>query len=186
MNGIVKIARESLKPGECLCHYCTAKCCRYFALPIDTPTTWKDFDYLRWFMMHGRVSVFVEGETWYLMVHSECRHLLPDNRCGTYDTRPDICRAYSTVDCEYEDDAVYDKFFETPEQIWEYAEAVLRPRRKRRQKGAPAVSLPILHTVPAVQSVPGDPTVESGQRRDDFPPPKRARRQTSDQRAVPG
>ena len=86
----LKPRREEVPKDKVLCEYCTAKCCRYFALPMETPTTWQDFDYLRWFMMHGRVSVFVEGETWYLMVHAECRHLLPDNRCGTYDTRPAI------------------------------------------------------------------------------------------------
>ncbi|HUE15056.1 MAG TPA: hypothetical protein VMR25_12875, partial [Planctomycetaceae bacterium] len=65
----------------------------------------------------------------------------------TYDTRPDICRSYSTVDCEYEDDAVYDKFFETPEQIWEYAEAVLPPRRRRGGKQPLRISLPVLSSV---------------------------------------
>ena len=39
-----KIKREDLKPGEFLCDYCTAKCCRYFALPIETPESWKEFD----------------------------------------------------------------------------------------------------------------------------------------------
>jgi len=141
---LTKFRREDLKPGECLCLHCTAKCCRYFALPIETPTTWKDFDYLRWFMMHGRVSVFVDDDTWYLMVHSECRHLLPDHRCGTYETRPAICREYSTADCEYEDDAVYDKFFETPEQIWEYAEAVLPPKRNRGRGDRKEAAAPVL------------------------------------------
>ena len=92
MSAVPRFRREDLKAGECLCTYCTAKCCRYFALPIDAPTTWKDFDYIRWFMMHGRVSIFVEGETWYLMIHADCKHLLEDHRCGTYDTRPEICR----------------------------------------------------------------------------------------------
>jgi hypothetical protein len=32
------------------------------------------------------------------------------------------------VDCEYEDDWVYDHYFETSEQVEEYAEAVLGPR----------------------------------------------------------
>jgi uncharacterized protein len=147
MPAAPKFRREDLKPGECLCSYCTAKCCRYFALPIDAPTTWKDFDYLRWFMMHGRVALFVEGETWYLMVYADCKHLLPDHRCGTYDTRPDICRSYSTVGCEYDDDAVYDMFFETPEQIWEYAEAILPPRRRRGARKSLKVSLPVLSNV---------------------------------------
>jgi len=139
-----KFPREKLKAGECLCTYCTGKCCRYFALPMEEPTTWKEFDYLRWFMMHGRVSIFVEDKVWYLMVHADCRHLLPDNRCGTYETRPQVCREYSITNCEYEDDAVYEKYFETPEQIWEYAAAVMPPRRKRRRAGAPALTLPVL------------------------------------------
>jgi uncharacterized protein len=147
MPTVPKFRRENLKPGESLCSYCTAKCCRYFALPIDKPTTWQDFDYLRWFMMHGRVALFVEGKTWYLMVYADCKHLLPDYRCGTYETRPSICRAYKTVDCEYDDDAVYDQFFETPEQIWEYAEAVLPPRRTRGKRKSLPVSLPILSAV---------------------------------------
>lgn len=140
---VPQIKREDLKPGEVLCSYCTAKCCRYFALPIDTPDNWDDFEHIRWYMLHGQVSIFVEDETWYLMVHADCKHILPDNRCGIYETRPHICREYTTDNCEYEEDAVYDKFFETPEQMWEYAEAVMPPR-KRKQKQ----QLPVLSTTP--------------------------------------
>src|SRR5687768_14556066 len=120
--------REELKAGECLCEHCTAKCCRYFALPIDTPTTGKDFDYMRWYLLHDRASIFTEDETWYLLMQTACRHLQSDNRCGIYDTRPQICREYTTDDCEYDDSWVYERYFETPEQVSEYAEAVL-PRR---------------------------------------------------------
>ncbi len=42
---------------------------------------------------------------------------------------PQICRDYSTDNCEYEDDWVYEKYFETPEQVEEYVDAVL-PREK--------------------------------------------------------
>ena len=38
-------------------------------------------------------------------------------------------------------------FFETPEQIWEYAEAVLPPRRQRGKRKSLPVSLPILSSV---------------------------------------
>ena len=43
-----KPKREELKADEVLCDHCTAKCCRYYAFPIDEPRTWKDFDYIRW------------------------------------------------------------------------------------------------------------------------------------------
>src|SRR5687768_620459 len=100
----VKPRREAVPAGECLCEHCTAKCCRYFALPLDTPEARKDFDTLRWFLLHQRTSIFVDDGTWYLLVHTECRRLQADGRCGIYETRPQICRAYSTKNCEYEDE----------------------------------------------------------------------------------
>jgi Fe-S-cluster containining protein len=125
------VRRNGRPADEGLCASCAAKCCRYFALPIDTPTTWKDFDSIRWFLLHDRVTVFREDGTWYLLVHTECRHLDADHRCAIYATRPRICRDYSTNNCEYRDDWVYDRYLETPEQVEEYAEAVLGPRRGR-------------------------------------------------------
>jgi Fe-S-cluster containining protein len=119
------MTRKDLKPGEVPCQYCTAKCCRYFALPIEIPTKRSDFDHIRWYMLHGRVAIFVEGQTWYLLIYADCKHIRDDYKCGIYESRPDICRKYSTDECEFEDDAVYDKYFETPEQLWEYAEALL-------------------------------------------------------------
>jgi uncharacterized protein len=141
-----RINRKDLKPGEVLCAYCTAKCCRYFALPIDTPTDRNDFEHLRWYMLHGRISLFVEDETWYLMVHNDCEALQEDNRCGIYEDRPGICRKYTTDECEYDDDAVYDRFFETPDQIWEYAQAVLPDEfpLPRRSESPADVSLPVV------------------------------------------
>ena len=144
--------RKDLPSGDVLCNHCTARCCRYFALPIDTPAEWKDFDNLRWFMLHGRISVFVDQKTWYLVVHNDCRHLQPDNLCGIYSDRPQICSDYSTKDCEFDNDFVYDKMFETPEQIDEYAEAVLPPKKSRRRKSQP-VGLPILN-VPLAEPLP--------------------------------
>ena len=137
-----KVKREDLKPGEVLCEYCTAKCCRYFALPLDTPETRDDYNHIRWYMMHGNVSIFVEDDTWFLLVYADCKHILTDNRCGIYEDRPGICRRYTTVNCEYDDDSTYEKFFETPEQLWEYAEAVLPPRRRKRANQP--IALPVL------------------------------------------
>lgn len=139
-----RLKREQIPAGACLCEYCPGKCCRYFALPIDTPENWKDFDYLRWYMLHGPVSIFIEKDTWYLMVHTVCRHLQSDNRCGIYETRPEICRDYTTADCEYDDDWVYDRYFETPEQIEEYAEAILPPRTGKSFRSARPPRFPVL------------------------------------------
>ena len=119
-----KPRREDVGPHRNLCDYCTGKCCRYFALPIETPTTPRDFDFLRWFLLHERASVFTEDENWYLLVHTQCKHLRPDHRCGIYAVRPQVCREYKTDDCEYAENWTYERYFETPEQVEEYQEAV--------------------------------------------------------------
>ena len=140
--GLQKPPRNSVPP-ERLCEYCTAKCCQYFALPIETPTEREDFDYIRWFLLHDRATVFVDGETWYLLVHTACEHLRPDNRCGIYEQRPQICRDYSTTECEYEDNLVYDQYFELAEQVEEYVEARFGPKNGNRRSPKPPL-LPIL------------------------------------------
>jgi Fe-S-cluster containining protein len=138
-----KLRREEIPPGDVLCDHCTAKCCRYFALPIDEPTEMEDFEYLRWFLLHDRAAAFTEDGSWYLLVYTECKHLQADNRCGIYATRPQVCRDYSTHNCEYEDDWVYDQYFETSEQVEEYTEAVLGPT-KGNIRSQPPPLLPVL------------------------------------------
>ena len=145
MTTAVKMTRENLPKGDCLCNHCPAKCCHYFALPIDIPETMKDFDYVRWFLLHERATVFVEDESWYLLVHTTCQHLQPDNRCGIYLTRPEICREYSTDNCEYDEDCAYEKYFETAQQVAEYVEAVFCSGGDSIRSPEPA-ALPILGT----------------------------------------
>ena len=120
--------RNELGADEVLCSYCPAKCCCYFALPIETPEDWKDFEFIRWYLLHERATVFIDDDSWYLLVHNRCKHLGEDNLCTCYETRPQICRDYTTENCEYEDTWVYDNYWETAEQVEEYAEATLGPR----------------------------------------------------------
>jgi Fe-S-cluster containining protein len=138
-----KPRREDLPPGDVLCNHCTAKCCKYFALPLDEPTDREDFEFIRWFLLHDQAAVFTEEGTWYLLVQTQCKRLQPDNRCGIYETRPPVCREYSTDNCEYEDNWVYDHYFETSEQVEEYIEAVLGPTKGNIRSARPPL-LPIL------------------------------------------
>ena len=139
-----KPTREELGANESLCDFCSAKCCQYFALPLDTPTTARDFDFLRWFLLHDRASVFTEDDVWYLLVHTPCKHLRPDRRCGTYPTRPQVCREYHTDNCEYADDWTYERYFETAEQVEEYAEAVLDRPPGQSLRSPPPPVLPVI------------------------------------------
>lgn len=125
------ITRAQLPEGDCLCNHCTALCCRYFSMPIKSPRTWDDFDRIHWYLQHGKIALFVEDGTWYLVVFGACRYLTPENMCGIYVTRPVICGQYTTDGCEYDNDFVFDQYFETPAQILEYAEAILPPRTSK-------------------------------------------------------
>jgi Fe-S-cluster containining protein len=141
--GLPKIRRKDVPEGKVLCEYCTAKCCRYFAMPIETPDTFEDYEFIRWFLLHDRATVFKEDDDWYLLVHTECEHLQADYRCGIYETRPQICRDYTTKECEYEDDWTYDFYLETADQVAEYTEAIL-PKNGRKMRSRKPPLLPVL------------------------------------------
>ena len=119
--------------GTILCEHCTAVCCKYVALPIDRPTTLRDFNDMRWYLMHEGVSVFVEDGDWYVQFATACRNLEPDNHCGIYETRPQICREYKAGECDYESGMHdYEHLFTRPEHIDAYTAQWQKKRRAKR------------------------------------------------------
>jgi Fe-S-cluster containining protein len=96
----------NIQTDEPDCLACKSVCCRHIASHIDTPTTKKDFDHLRWYLMHEHVKVGIDLDAnWLLEVATPCRHL-KNNRCAIYTTRPKICRDYpgKNHSCEFEGD----------------------------------------------------------------------------------
>jgi len=123
-------------PGV-LCEHCTGLCCRYIALPIDTPEDRGDFDDIRWYLLHENVAVFVEDGQWYVSFAADCRHLLPDFRCAIYRSRPRICREYTTDNCDYHSgDYGWELYFTCPEHLDEYVRARQREGRGRRKRNS--------------------------------------------------
>ncbi len=121
--------------GSVLCEHCNGQCCRYLALPIDKPKTRRDFDDIRWYLLHRNVLVFVEDGDWYIQFTTPCRHLGADHRCGIYDRRPAICREYATAECDYRaGEYEYDLLFTEPEQIEAFARRFIRERRLRARR----------------------------------------------------
>ncbi len=130
---------------DSLCNQCVALCCRYFALQIEKPRTRRDFEDLRWYILHEDASIFVEDGEWYLQINRKCRALLPDNRCAIYHNRPSICREYKTNGCDWHADAYqYDHLFTEPEQIEAFAKEYLREQRRRRRVSSRRASKPKL------------------------------------------
>ena len=116
------------------CVRCRGLCCRYFGLPIDTPETAGDFDDIRWYLLHKNTEVYVSDDDWYLNVKNTCKHLQADYGCEIYESRPRICRGYSTKDCDVTSDEYdHEHHFYSAEQLAEYARGYLRQKRSLAQ-----------------------------------------------------
>jgi Fe-S-cluster containining protein len=117
------------KKAKIRCHQCSGLCCRYFALPIETPEDADDYDDIRWYLSHTQTQVFVEDGDWYLNVLNPCIYLGPDNRCLNYEKRPKICRTYKTDDCELTSgDYGYELHFTSDKQMEEYMKIKFGPK----------------------------------------------------------
>jgi Fe-S-cluster containining protein len=127
-----------------LCDECSGLCCRYFALPIETPEDKGDYDDIRWFLCHKGITVFVEDGDWYISIKNRCRHLTEeDHRCKIYDKRPRICRQYSHSSCDYiEGEYDHELYFANDKQMEKYMKMKFgsntakkrKSRRERRKK----------------------------------------------------
>ncbi len=114
-----------------LCDRCSALCCRYFALPLDNPTNRRDYDNIRWYLIHENVVVYIQKKQWYIAILNRCKNLQPDNRCGIYETRPQICRNYDTSNCDYHGGEYdFEKLFTSAEDLMDYAATKLKKARK--------------------------------------------------------
>jgi Fe-S-cluster containining protein len=122
-----RVALPLLEDGrrQVPCHAC-GLCCTYVALEIDEPETVKEASQVLWYLYHDAVSVYVEDDDWLIQLESRCQHLGDDNRCGIYERRPDICRAYDEKHCEV-NAAEVGVTFHTPRQFLEHLSKT-RPR----------------------------------------------------------
>jgi uncharacterized protein len=124
------------------CGQCTGLCCRYLALPLDTPKEKDDYDDIRWYLCHRGITVFVEDGNWYLNIKNKCRHLSEkDQRCRIYDKRPKICRKYKHADCDFtEGEYDYELHFTDDKQMHEYIKIKFgnnvteKPKTKKTRK----------------------------------------------------
>ena len=136
-----KSARGSNKCGTCI-----ALCCRYFALEVDAPQHPKDFDDLRWYLLHDRTQIFTEGRSWFVQIFNKCSWLGDDGRCKDYEHRPSICREYDNDWCDLDEsrggsgEPDPDLTFHTLPELEAYRETWIKRwkarERKRRREAA--------------------------------------------------
>jgi Fe-S-cluster containining protein len=106
------------------CIACKALCCRHVALPLDTPSCKRDYDNIRWSLMHDNVNILVDHDgDWLVEFVTRCSNLKGDNTCGRYDARPRVCRTYPgrNDDCEFTGEGDSHKLrFTTAEELERY------------------------------------------------------------------
>jgi uncharacterized protein len=85
------------------CRKCDAYCCKHVAVHLEKPKSKQDYDHIRWYLLHENVwvSIDLQGD-WILEFRSPCKEITKDFKCGDYENRPSICRAYPSEDelCE--------------------------------------------------------------------------------------
>nr|MDJ1539633.1 YkgJ family cysteine cluster protein [Bermanella sp. WJH001] len=118
------------------CDFCSALCCSYITQELDTPRTMHAFDVLLWQVAHKGIHVFKDGNGWYLLSMTKCEFVMPDNRCGIYETRPMICRDHSNSACEFDVpiDEGCDLYFQTFEKLDNYCRKRFKTWDKRLEK----------------------------------------------------
>jgi hypothetical protein len=137
-------------PTKQKCFYCQAGCCSDVVIEIDADD-FEDFDNMRWYLYHNDVFVYLEidednddEEEWHVGFRTRCGQVQPDNSCGVYAKRPQICRDHSPVDCsEYTGPGAdkhrnnfYDAFFDTGQALDEWLlkngrEDMIRPEDEK-------------------------------------------------------
>lgn len=129
------LAVETRRQVGCLT---CALCCTYVAVEISEPSTVKSATEILWHLYHQNVSVYRDAnDDWLVQFETRCRHLLDDNKCGIYETRPHICREYSEEACEVNAEDEGQTFY-TPDAFLTY----LKGRSTRVYRGVEKGYLP--------------------------------------------
>ena len=120
-----------------VCKICRAQCCQYYALEIDTPRSYEDFDQIKWFLVHQKTKVFVDKRKWFLEVLNPCRYLTEDHHCEIYTHRPKICREYGIspegeMDCNANNEIIkHDSYFNSIEELDEFVKKRFSRKKKK-------------------------------------------------------
>ncbi len=122
---VKKITAES-------CKDCKAGCCKHVALPIEKPRSKQDYDFIRWYLLHQDVNVYIDSDkSWMIEFKTPCLNLDKNFQCKDYNNRPKICKDFPPKDelCEFfHKGPVYNKLFTTAEQL----ESFLAKKKKKK------------------------------------------------------
>jgi|SRR3989339_833518 len=90
-----KTPKENMK----LCNGCTI-CCEYITVIIPTPTSHKEIDRIKWYLLHNVHVYITEAGEWKIDVPMKCSALNNKGKCSIYKDRPQLCKDHSQDTCE--------------------------------------------------------------------------------------
>ncbi|MBN1501499.1 MAG: YkgJ family cysteine cluster protein [Spirochaetes bacterium] len=107
------------------CSKCDALCCKHVAIQIDKPDCKKDYDHIRWYLLHENIEVFIDHENcWFVKFQTPCTKI-KNGLCSSYESRPKICRDYPNEEnhCEFEgEDDYFVRIFRNEDDFIDYLE----------------------------------------------------------------
>jgi len=139
---------EDLQEGECPenekelmacsepgkdCSSCKGNCCRYVVIEIDKPETLEDLDFVKWYVCHKNVNVFVDDDNeWHVEFLTPCEFLGEDNLCQIYEKRPQICRDFSVDECPHHNEYIEKHTFTCLKDVEDFIENVWKPAQANK------------------------------------------------------
>jgi len=107
-------------------------CCNYVTVPIAYPRSKDKLDQYVWYLLHRNVEIEIDNyRKWFLIFKTPCDKLGADGACGVYETRPEICRDYSSTACSrVAKDHLFR--FQKPEEMLVYLNSRKKKSRRRR------------------------------------------------------
>jgi len=96
----------------------------------------EDFDHLLWHTAHSNIQIYKDEGEWFLLVNNKCLFLRADGRCGTYESRPMVCRQHSNDYCEFDAPAEegFELFFDGYDSLLRYCRQRFKNWDKRFEK----------------------------------------------------
>ncbi|MDD4250883.1 MAG: YkgJ family cysteine cluster protein [Candidatus ainarchaeum sp.] len=94
------MVNNKISQNEISCKTCLADCCKEVAVSINTPKTKKDWDEIKWLVLHKNVQVYKDFENdWLVEFFTPCEKLSKTNKCTIYKKRPLICKEHQSKNC---------------------------------------------------------------------------------------
>ncbi len=106
------------------CNECGQQCCRSVIVQIDDPTTFEDWEEVRWKAAHKNVWVIQDNEgDWCVEFFTDCEHLKENGACKIYNKRPHICSDHGMDECIVNGEGdYYQLIFKTSDEVEAYLE----------------------------------------------------------------